>query len=140
MSEATTADESPLPWKHGIFYWNELMTHDMASARKFYGETLDYDFESMTMADGSTYLLLKVGGQPVGGMFEMKGPDFADKPEEWMAYIAVDDVDARVGKALNAGATLLRPAFDVPGVGRIAMLREPGGAVIGWMTPPTPQG
>jgi hypothetical protein len=25
--------------------------------------------------------------------------------------------------------------FDVPGVSRIAILREPGGAGIGWMTP-----
>jgi uncharacterized protein len=27
------------------------------------------------------------------------------------------------------------PVFDVPNVGRIAMLREPGGAGVGWMTP-----
>ena len=140
MSAEATSEDSPLPWKHGLFYWNELLTHDMAAARKFYAETLDYGFEEMTMADGSTYLLLKVGDQPAGGMCEMKGPDFADKPEEWMAYIAVDDVDARLEKAVKAGATLLRPAFDVPGVGRIAMLREPGGATIGWMTPAAPQG
>jgi predicted enzyme related to lactoylglutathione lyase len=29
----------------------------------------------------------------------------------------------------------MRPAFDVPGVGRIVVLKEPGGAGIGWMTP-----
>jgi predicted enzyme related to lactoylglutathione lyase len=29
----------------------------------------------------------------------------------------------------------MRAPFDVPGVGRIAMLQEPGGAGIGWMTP-----
>ena len=29
----------------------------------------------------------------------------------------------------------MRPIFDVPGVGRIAILTEPGGAGIGWMTP-----
>jgi hypothetical protein len=52
-----------------------------------------------------------------------------------MAYLAVDDVDARVKKAQTAGATLMRPIFDVPGVGRIAILREPGGAGIGWITP-----
>ena len=27
------------------------------------------------------------------------------------------------------------PVFDVPNVGRIAMLMEPGGAGIGWITP-----
>jgi predicted enzyme related to lactoylglutathione lyase len=51
-----------------------------------------------------------------------------------MAYLAVDDVDARVKKAQSLGAQLMRPMFDVPGVGCIAILREPGGAGIGWMT------
>jgi uncharacterized protein len=30
---------------------------------------------------------------------------------------------------------VMKPAFDVPGVGRIVILKEPGGAGIGWMTP-----
>jgi uncharacterized protein len=29
----------------------------------------------------------------------------------------------------------MKEPFDVPGVGRIAILSEPGGAGIGWMTP-----
>ncbi len=29
----------------------------------------------------------------------------------------------------------MRPIFDIPGVGRIAILTEPGGAGIGWITP-----
>ena len=52
-----------------------------------------------------------------------------------MPYIAVDDVDARVKKAVKAGAKVMKPAFDVPGVGRIVILTQPGGAGIGWMTP-----
>jgi predicted enzyme related to lactoylglutathione lyase len=60
---------------------------------------------------------------------------FEGMPEGWMPYLAVDDVDARVEKAVQAGAQLMRPIFDVPEVGRIAILREPGGAGIGWMTP-----
>ena len=52
-----------------------------------------------------------------------------------MSFLAVDDVDKRVAKAVEAGAKLVMPIFDVPGVGRIAMLTEPGGAGIGWMTP-----
>ena len=52
-----------------------------------------------------------------------------------MSYLAVDDVDQRVAKATAAGAKLMRPIFDVPNVGRIAILMEPGGAGVGWMTP-----
>jgi predicted enzyme related to lactoylglutathione lyase len=40
-----------------------------------------------------------------------------------------------VQKAQGLGATLIKPIFDVPGVGRIAILTEPGGVAIGWMTP-----
>ena len=52
-----------------------------------------------------------------------------------MSYLAVDNVDARLKKAVAAGAEICREPFDVPGVGRIAILKEPGGAMIGWMTP-----
>jgi predicted enzyme related to lactoylglutathione lyase len=40
-----------------------------------------------------------------------------------------------VKAAVAAGAKVCREAFDVPSVGRIAMIQEPGGAMIGWMTP-----
>jgi predicted enzyme related to lactoylglutathione lyase len=53
----------------------------------------------------------------------------------WMAYIEVDDVDARVAKAKRAGAAIAREPWHVDGVGRIAMLKQPGGGTIGWITP-----
>jgi predicted enzyme related to lactoylglutathione lyase len=84
---------------------------------------------------GGTYWLATMDGEPVGGILDISGPEFGQVPESWMAYIAVDDVDARVAKAVKTGAKLMKPAFDVPGVGRIAILLQPDGAGIGWMTP-----
>jgi uncharacterized protein len=120
---------------HGTFYWNELMTRDVAKAKKFYGDTLGWSFEGMPMPGGGTYWVAKMSDEPVAGIFDISGADYAAVPEGWMPYIAVDDVDARVKKAVAAGATVMKSAFDVPGVGRIIILREPGGAGIGWMTP-----
>jgi predicted enzyme related to lactoylglutathione lyase len=122
-------------WTHGSFRWNELMARDVEKAKNFYSEALGWSFEGMPMPAG-TYWVAKSGDKPVGGIFDISGPEFGQVPECWMAYIAVDDVDARVKKAQSLGATLMKPIFDVPGVGRIAVLREPGGAGIGWMTPP----
>jgi hypothetical protein len=68
-------------------------------------------------------------------LFSIDQPRFEGVPESWIPFLAVDDVDARVNKAIAAGAQLMIPIFDVPNVGRIAMLREPSGAGIGWMTP-----
>jgi len=124
-----------MSWSHGQFYWNELMTRDIERAKKFYGETLGWTFDAMTMPGGGTYWIAKAGGASAGGLFDINGPEFKNVPESWMPYIAVDDVDARVSTATKAGAKVMKPAFDVPGVGRIVILLEPGGAGIGWMTP-----
>jgi predicted enzyme related to lactoylglutathione lyase len=124
-----------MTWTHGEFYWNELMTRDLERAKKFYADTLGWTFDPMSAGGGPTYWIIKTGGEMVGGLFDISGHDFDQVPESWMSYIAVDDVDARVAKAVKAGAQVMKPAFDIPGVGRIAILREPGGASIGWMTP-----
>jgi uncharacterized protein len=121
--------------EHGTFYWNELMTRDVEGAKKFYAQTIGWSFDGMPTPDGSTYWLAKINDEPVAGIFDISGAEYKQVPESWMAYLAVDDVDARVQKAVKAGAKLMKPAFDVPGVGRIAILMEPGGAGIGWMTP-----
>lgn len=124
----------PQAWSHGKFYWNELMSRDVERDKKFYADTLGWSFEGMPMPDG-TYWVAKMGEQYIGGLFPLTSPQYDGVPVGWMSYIAVDDVDARVKKAQSLGATLMKPIFDVPGVGRIAVLREPGGAAIGWMTP-----
>ena len=120
---------------HGTFYWNELMTRDAEKAKAFYAATLDWSFDAMTMPEGGTYWMAKVGDAPVAGIFTMDGPKFEGVPEHWFAYIAVDDVDASVGRAEAAGGKIRRPAFDVPGVGRIVILEDVNGAAMGWMTP-----
>ena len=76
-----------------------------------------------------------MGDKPVGGLFPLASPQFDGVPESWMAYLAVDDVDARVKKAIGrrrqTDAADLRHTRCRP----IAILTEPGGAGIGWMTP-----
>ncbi len=124
-----------MTWSHGKFYWNELMTRDVEGAKKFYAAALGWSFEAMPMGGGMTYWIVKVGGESAGGIFDISGPEYKDVPESWLPYIAVDDVDARVKKATAAGAKVMKPAYDVPGVGRIVILLEPGGAGVGWMTP-----
>ena len=119
---------------HGTFCWNELMTRDIEGAKRFYRDTIGWSFEPMKM-DWGTYWVAKEGEKSVGGLFELKSPEFDGVPESWMSYLAVDDVDGRVAKAVKAGAKLMKPIFDVPGVGRIAILMQPDGAGVAWMTP-----
>ncbi len=123
-----------MTWQHGKFYWNELMTRDAEKAKAFYGDALGWTFNPMPMPHG-TYWVIMVGEEPAGGIMTMEGPDFDGVPEHWFAYLAVDDIDARVAKVAAGGGTVVRAPFDVEGVGRIAIVQEPGGAHVGWMTP-----
>ena len=120
---------------HGHFHWNELRTHDIDRAKKFYADTLGWSFERMQTPDGGDYWIAKMGDDPIGGMFPLTASCFANLPESWIPFIAVDDIESRVEKASAAGATLMMPVMNVPDVGRIAMLQEPGGAGIGWIQP-----
>ena len=121
-------------WTHGKVFWSELNSHDVEAQKAFYKKSLGWTFEAMPMP-GFTYWIIKSGSEVVGGLFELADPKLASVPDHWLTYLAVDNVDKRVKKALTAGGKLVRPAFDVPGVGRIAIIEQPGGAMIGWMTP-----
>lgn len=83
-------------------------------------------FRSDGTASGTWFRLFRCG---------RTRPRFEGFPPIWFAYLAVDGVHAVVEKAKPAGAELMRSIFDVPGVGRIAILQDPSGAGLGWMTP-----
>ena len=125
---------------HGHFCWNELMAHDVERAKAFYATCIGWTFEPSPMPHGGTYWIIKTPGRAdgVGGIFEMTGATFAEMPEQWVSYIAVDDVDQRLKAAVKAGAQVMCEPFDVPMAGRIAVLRQPGGALVNWMTPKPP--
>lgn len=126
--------EPDMAWRHGHFTWNELMTRDVERAKSFYAQSIGWTFEPAPGPAG-IYWIAKSGEERVAGLFTLISPAFDGVPEGWMAYLAVDFVDARVHQAQLLGARLMRPIFDVPHVGRIAILREPGGAALGWITP-----
>ena len=121
---------------HGTFFWNELMTWSPDKAKAFYQETLGWQYESHPMADGGTYTLCKAGEAMAAGIFEMKpGAGFDGVPDHWFSYITVDDINARLAGVGAAGGEVCRPAFDVPDVGRFAVVKDSAGAFIGWVTP-----
>jgi predicted enzyme related to lactoylglutathione lyase len=120
---------------HGKFVWNELMTHDVEKAKSFYKDVIGWSYESMPGPENSTYWIVKNGGERAGGLFPMVKPELRDVPEQWVSYIAVDDVDARVKKAKGGGAKVMHEAFDIPNVGRIAALVDNSGAMICFITP-----
>ena len=110
--------------------WNELITADLATATKFYSDVLGVGWEEVPMEGGQAYTCLLVDGRQVGGAMP---PMMDDVPPHWNVYFNVEDVDATVAKATSLGGSVVAPAFDVPGVGRIAVLADPQGGMFNVM-------
>ena len=114
--------------QHGAFSWNELMTTDVAAAKKFYAEAFGWEFKDEPM-EGMTYTIVKAGGKDVGGIMNMP-PDAGEHPPVWGAYVTVDDVDETVRKVEAAGGKVHLSPQDIPGVGRFCVIQDPQGAYI----------
>ena len=121
--------------ENGVFHWNELMTSDTEGAKAYYGATVGWRFEAMPMDQGGTYWICMAGDKPCGGIMPLDGVAAEGTPPHWFTYLAVDDLEARLEKAKCLGGTVLREPFEVPGIGKIAMVQDPQGAPMGWITP-----
>jgi predicted enzyme related to lactoylglutathione lyase len=120
---------------HGDVWWTELMTRDTKAAQAYYGEMCGWTFQTMPMPTGEYHIAMK-GERMVAGMMDMTGlPGMDDTPPHWNSYFAVDDIDATCKATVAAGGVVIQEPWDMPGTGRIAMLQDPTGAIMGMMTP-----
>ncbi|HEV7475494.1 MAG TPA: VOC family protein [Pyrinomonadaceae bacterium] len=112
----------------GSLVWNELATTDTAKAGTFYTGLFGWGKDTHTFGP-LEYTIFQNGERGAGGMFEIT-PEMAAAgvPPHWLAYFAVDDCDAKVKKATELGAKIMKPADNIPGVGRFAILQDPQGA------------
>jgi len=118
----------------GSFVWNEMMTPDVAAARTFFAGVLGWEYEERDMGEHGRYTMIRNKGSEIGGMMQMDGPMWQGIPPHWMAYIAVDDVDACARKVEAMGGKVCVPPTDIPGVGRFTVINDPTGATISLIT------
>ncbi len=118
---------------HGAASWIELTTTDVAAAKAFYSEIAGWELEDNPMPDGGTYTVVKVNGEGIGGIMQ-NPPGMENMPPMWTPYLTVDDVDISCAQAQAAGGQVMREPWDVPGVGRMAVIADPTGGAICIMT------
>ncbi|MEY2872854.1 MAG: hypothetical protein RLZZ373_225 [Pseudomonadota bacterium] len=116
--------------RHGTPVWYELMSKDPLAARRFYTAVVGWAIdESPPTGSAMDYRIISAGDGLVGGVFRLT-EDMCQQGASpcWMTYIGVDDVDACVAAIVSAGGSVQMAAFDIPNVGRIAMVSDPQGA------------
>jgi predicted enzyme related to lactoylglutathione lyase len=115
----------------GGFHWTELWAQDVDAVLPFYKAVFGLVSNPMQMPTG-TYHVLEKDGVPCGGAMTST---HADAPPMWLPWVHVADCDATAATATAAGAKLVAEPFDVPGIGRMAIVIDPTGAAIGVIKP-----
>ncbi|MGW0707431.1 VOC family protein [Streptomyces sp. NPDC002643] len=110
----------------GALGWVELLTRAPERAEVFYTTVFGWS------VDGSArYPQWGLDGVDFGGMVTMDDKFPHEVPSHWLPYFAVEDVDGTTRIATAAGGTALMEPTTVPEGPRIAVLRDPQGAVFG---------
>jgi len=121
-----------MPQRH---WWHELNTWEPEAALAFYGRTLGWEFEPTSLPDGSGYWIARKDGKPVGGIFELTTPEYEGIPSHWMTYLSVEDISKAEDATAKSGGEVMRAPVDVPGVGKLAVVSDATGAMIGLIEP-----
>lgn len=130
--EADESTSNDAPAGAGGVHWTELHSTDVDGDLAWLQASFGYATGKMPIPTG-TYHLLKSGDVDMGGAMTSQ---MKHVPSMWLTWIQVDDVDDTCAKVTSNGGTILSPAMEMEGIGRMAIASDPTGAVFGVITPP----
>ena len=130
--------ESPAhEFTRGLYGWithTELASTDPGATRTWATEVLGWSFQAPFASPAGDYHLFAYSDQGGGGI---RATAAGEAPGA-TPTVHVEDTDASYARALEAGAeSVVAPETIMPGV-RLAMVRAPGGVLIGFSGPSEP--
>lgn len=115
----------------GNFCWFELGTNNQDAAKTFYPNLFGWQYNEHELGEGmGIYTMFTLDGKEVGAAYTLNEQQQPGVPPHWMPYVAVDNADAALAKATELGGEVVAPAFDVFDFGRMAVFKDPTGAVL----------
>lgn len=114
----------------GRWVWQDLVTDDVAAAKRFYGTVFGWTFE--TVGKGArAYTVVRHDGAAIGGMVARDSGGDAGRGGQWIGMMSVPDVEAAAKFVqANSGRIVFGPKW-LHGRGEIAVFADPDGAVFG---------
>jgi predicted enzyme related to lactoylglutathione lyase len=118
-------------YEHGTPSWVDVGTTDREAGRRFYEQLFGWRSEVGPPETGG-YTMFFLRDKPVAALMELTEEMRAQGiPPAWSTYVAVDDLDATVATVEPAGGKIVMGPMDVMDFGRMAMVADPTGAVVG---------
>ncbi|WP_437089807.1 VOC family protein [Streptomyces sp. enrichment culture] len=120
------------PGVPGSLGWAELLTRAPERAADFYAAVLGWRLGgSGTSSASGGSARWSVGGTEFGSLVTMDDKFPHEVPAHWLPYFAVADVDRAAADATGGHGTVLMLPTSPPDGPRIAVLRDPQGAMFG---------
>jgi predicted enzyme related to lactoylglutathione lyase len=116
----------------GSFCTAVLRTRDPERAAAFYNRLVGWTTRDISGTTG--HRLLQFDGKTVASLHQITEGD-----DLWVPHVSIENVEPTVADALLLGAALV-DTVDIPGLARLATLRDPEGAVFGLWQPAPHQG
>ncbi|GAA1264609.1 VOC family protein [Kitasatospora nipponensis] len=117
-------------YREGVPCWVDLTAADPVRAAAFYGSLFGWEFTEIG-ADGGHYRLATLRGVRVAGIAPQQPGEESGPAAVWNTYLAAEDVDRTVAKVRDAGGGVLVEPVEVLDFGRMAVVVDPAGAVVG---------
>lgn len=117
-------------YEPGTFNWVDLGTTNAADAKRFYSGLFGWGIHDMPMGPDSFYTMFEMDGKHMCALYQQTDEQRAQGiPPSWMSYVSVKDADETAKQVARLGGTVMMAPFDVFDSGRMALLRDPTGAV-----------
>lgn len=112
----------------GMIVWQDLTVDDAPQLRDFYRAVVGWTSEGEDMGGYEDYNMVSpTNGETAAGICHARGSN-AGVPPQWLVYIQVESVDAATQTCLALGGTVVDGPREM-GNGRVAIIRDPAGAV-----------
>ena len=94
----------------GNFSWMELSTTDQSAAKRFYSTLFGWESSDFPMGPDSFYTMFVLNGREAGAAYTMRAEDQqVGIPPNWLLYIAVENADDVVARAIEHGGQPMSP-------------------------------
>lgn len=116
--------------------WADLTVADASVVRAFYEAVVGWVATPVGMDGYDDWAMGPPGAAPVAGVCHARGANAA-LPPVWLIYVPVADLDAALAACTALGGAVLEGPRSLGAYGRFAAIRDPAGASLALIEPPT---